>query len=54
MLFAKRNAHYSSKTLQNDIIKGYACKVRVSLTKNIRENNLPFTVICRWGDWSSC
>ncbi len=45
LLFAKRNALYTSKTIQNDIINVYACKIRESLTKNVREKNLPFTVI---------
>ncbi len=45
LLFAKRNALYTSKTIQNDIIYVYVCKIRESLTKNVREKNLPFTVI---------
>ena len=45
LLFAKRNALYTSKTIQNDIIHVYSCKIRENLTKHVRENNLPFTVI---------
>ncbi len=45
LLFAKHNVLYTSKTIQNDIINVYACKIRESLTKNVMEKNLPFTVI---------
>lgn len=46
LLFPKcTNALYTSKTIQNEIIHIYACKVREYLTKQTRDMNLPFTVI---------
>ena len=45
LLLAKRNAKYTSKTIQNEIIHIYACKIREQLTKELREKALPFTVI---------
>ena len=38
---AKRNAKYTSKTIQNDIIHLYAMKI----TGKLRSWNLPFTII---------
>ncbi len=45
LLTAKRNAIYTSKTIQNEVIHIYASLVLEKLTKNIRENKLPFTII---------
>ena len=42
LLYAKGNAKY---TIQNGVIHIYACKIRERLTKQLRDNNLPFTVI---------
>lgn len=42
---AKRNAKYTSKTIQNQIVHIYASKIREKITKPIRENALPYTVI---------
>ena len=42
---AKRNARYTSKTIQNQIAHIYASKIREKITKSIRENALPYTVI---------
>ena len=45
LLSAKRNAKYTSKTIQNEVVHIYACKIRERLTKSIRESRLPFTII---------
>ena len=45
LLSGKRNARYTSKTIQNEVVHIYACKIRERLTKSVRENNLPFTII---------
>ncbi len=45
LLTTKRNAIYTSKTIQNEVIHIYASLVQEKLTKNIRENKLPFTII---------
>jgi hypothetical protein len=45
LLSAKRNAKYTSKTIQNQVIHTYACKIRERLTKQLQENRLPFTII---------
>ena len=42
---ARKNAKYTSKTIQNQIIHIYANKVRENITSQIRENDLPFTII---------
>ena len=42
---AKRNAKYTSKTIQNEIAHIYASKIREKITKPIRDNALPYTVI---------
>ena len=42
---AKKNAKYTSKTIQNELISHYAAELRKHLTHRIRENNLPYTVI---------
>ena len=36
---------YTSKTIQNQVIHTYACKIRERLTKPLQENRLPFTII---------
>ena len=45
LLSAKRNAKYTSKTIQNQVVHIYACKIREKLTASLRESKLPFTVI---------
>ena len=45
LLLTKRNAKHTSKTIQNEIIHIYACKIRERLTKELREKALPLTVI---------
>ena len=45
LLSAQKNAKYSSKTIQNEIIHIYGDKIREIVSKQIRENALPFTVI---------
>ena len=45
LLSAKRNAKYTSKTIQNEVIHIYACKIRERLTKPLQESKLPFTVM---------
>ena len=45
LLSAKRNAKYTSKTIQNQVIHVYACKIRERVTKQLQENRLPFTII---------
>ena len=42
---AKRNAKYTSKSIQNQITHIYANKIREKLTYSLRESNLPYTVI---------
>ena len=45
LLTAKGNAKYTSKTIQNEVVHIYTCKIRERLTKSLRESKLPFTVI---------
>ena len=45
LLSAKRNAKYTSKTIQNQITHIYASKIRDSLVQPLREQSLPYTVI---------
>ena len=45
LLTAKGNVIYTSKTIQNEVIHIYASLVREKITKKIREENLPFTII---------
>ena len=45
LLTAKRNAKYTSKTIQNEVVHIYACKIGERLTKSLRESKLSFTVI---------
>ena len=42
---ANKNAKYTSKTIQNQKVHIYANKIRKNVTKKIRENHLPYTVI---------
>ena len=42
---AKRNAKYTSKTIQNQIEHIYESKIREKVTKSLRENDLSYTVI---------
>ena len=42
---AWKNAKYTNKTIQNQIIHIYANKVRENITSQIRQNDLPFTII---------
>ena len=42
LLSGKRNARY---TIQNEVVHIYACNIREGLTKSLRENNLPLTII---------
>ena len=46
---AKANSKYTSKTIQNEIINIYASKIKEKITKQIREENLPFTIIADEG-----
>ena len=45
LLSAKGKARYTSKTIQNEVIHVYACKIKEKRTKQLRENMLPFTII---------
>ena len=45
LLCAKYNAKYTSKTIQNQVTHIYACKIRETLTEQLREGCLPFTII---------
>ena len=45
LLTAKGNAQYTSKIIQNEVIHVYACKIKEKLTKQLRENTLPFNII---------
>ena len=45
LFLGKRNALYTSKTIQNEIIHIYACKIKERLTKHTREKNLPYSII---------
>ncbi len=45
LLHCPKNAKYTSKTIQNEIIHIYACKLREKLTSKLKENDLPFTII---------
>ena len=40
LLAAKRNAKYTSKTIQNEVVHIYASKIRERVTKSLRESNL--------------
>ena len=42
---AKRNAKYTRKTIQNQIIHIYASKIREKITKPVEDNALPYTII---------
>ena len=42
---AKKNAKYTSKTIQNQILHIYASRIRETITKPIREKALPYTII---------
>ena len=42
---AKKNALYTSKTIQNEIIHIYASRIRESLTAELRDKVMPFAVI---------
>ena len=42
---AKQNAKYTSKTMQNEIVHRYASKIKQSLTVQLRERGLPFTIM---------
>ena len=42
---AKKNAKYTSKTIQNQIVHIYASRIRKAITKPIREKTLPYTII---------
>ena len=42
---AKRNAKYTSKTIQNQIIHIYASKIQEKITKPVKDNALPYTII---------
>ena len=42
---AKRNATYTSKTIQNDLIHIYATQIKEKITGELRSQNLPFTII---------
>ena len=42
---ARGNAKYTSKTIQNDIIHLYACKIKEKLTTDLRNKRLPFVII---------
>lgn len=45
LISAKRNAKYTSTTIQNQITHIYANKVRENVTNLIRERDLPYTII---------
>ena len=42
---AKKNAKYTSKTIQNQIVHIYTSRIRKAITKPIREKTLPYTII---------
>ena len=45
LLNASKNAKYTCKGVQNEIIHIYACKIRSNLTHQLIEQCLPFTII---------
>ena len=45
LLSAPKNAKYTSKTIQNEVVHIYASKIRERVTKPLREGNLPYTII---------
>ena len=45
LLCAKGNAKYTSTTILNEVTHIYACKIRETLTEQLREGCLPFTII---------
>ena len=45
LLSSNRQARYTSKTIQNDVIHVYASKIKERLTKDLRTKDLPFTII---------
>ena len=45
LLSAGKNALYTSKNIQNEKIHIYASKIREFLTKEVRDNNLPYSII---------
>jgi hypothetical protein len=45
LLSCSKNAMYTSKTIQNEIIHLYACKLREKLTSQLKDDSLPFTII---------
>ena len=40
-----KNARYTSKTIQNEIIHIYSCAIKEKLTRVLKEKGFPFTVI---------
>lgn len=49
LLSSSRQARYTSKTIQNDVIPLYASKIKERLTAKPRTEDLPFTIIADVG-----
>ena len=45
LLSSSRQARYTSKTIQNDVIHVYASRIKEKLTAKLRATSLPFTII---------
>ena len=45
LLSSSRQARYTSKTIQNDVIHMYASKIKERLTAELRTKDLPFVTI---------
>ena len=45
LLIASKNAKYTCKSIQNEIIHIYGSKIKSNLTDQLREQRLPFTII---------
>lgn len=45
LLSSSRQARYTSKTIQNDVIHVYASKIKERLTEELRTKDLPFMII---------
>lgn len=49
LLSSSRQARYTSKTIQNDVIHLYATTIKERLTAKLRTKDLPFTIIADEG-----
>ena len=49
LMSASRQARYTSKTIQNEVIHVYSSKIKERLTAELRDKGLPFTIIADEG-----